>query len=447
VFKNTSVIAVAAVLVFAHAASAQNFSFDARRIGMGSPGGGQNLGSKMIQEENKYIAIPLPFGLIQVFQSLDVLNPSNDKFNLVRAIELMSSPIHYTFGRSSDTAGGRDFVVDVRNGDLSRDLNDYKGVIPVNQPASEGLYADTWGYTIKLRRGAGGAFQGIFVGGGPYVAVRTEPSIDPRLTAILTPGERVYVPSTALTAQDETQVEAAGAFTGGYRARIALPALSNDRDGIYVALNFNYLRGFRYEDMDARLRMDTDRNGLLTVNPLLLPPLFVSRTNSSTGRGVAVDFGVGAVVSNWEFGFGANGIGNHIDWTDVERTTYFQTALISAGGSDLLTGTTIPVADVRVELPVDYKANVGYDVERWAAVVEFGHGFNGKSFHSGAEYRFGRFDVRGGGAYAREMWNPSGGVGLNMSPRVSLDAAIYSNAANVERKRHPALALSIRLNR
>jgi hypothetical protein len=69
VFKNTSVIAVAAVLVFAHAASAQNFSFDARRIGMGSPGGGQNLGSKMIQEENKYIAIPLPFGLIRCFRA------------------------------------------------------------------------------------------------------------------------------------------------------------------------------------------------------------------------------------------------------------------------------------------------------------------------------------------------------------------------------------------
>lgn len=57
----------------------------------------------------------------------------------------------------------------------------------------------------------------------------------------------------------------------------------------------------------------------------------------------------------------------------------------------------VPVGDVRVELPVDYRANVDYDVERWAAVAEFGRGFQGKS----------------------------------------LDVALYANSANVERKRNP----------
>jgi hypothetical protein len=45
------------------------------------------------------------------------------------------------------------------------------------------------------------------------------------------------------------------------------------------------------------------------------------------------------------------------------------------------------------------------------------------------------------------MWNPSGGVGLNLSPRVALDVAMYANSANVERKRNPAIAFSLRLNR
>ena len=225
-------LGVVTFFVVVSSAFAQNFSFDARRIGMGSPGGGQNLGSKMIQEENKYIAIPLPLGLIQVFQNIDLLDPTNDKFNLVRAIELVSSPLHYTFGRADDTVGGRDFVVDVRNGNLSRDLNDYKGVIPVNQPVSEGLYADNWGGTIKFRRGAGGTFQGIYLGAGPYLAVRTEPAIDERLTSLLSPGERVYFPNTALTAQDNTQVEAAGAaraegFAALFPAGDALRAVGN----------------------------------------------------------------------------------------------------------------------------------------------------------------------------------------------------------------------------
>ena len=79
----------------------------------------------------------------------------------------------------------------------------------------------------------------------------------------------------------------------------------------------------------------------------------------------------------------------------------------------------MPVGDVRVELPIDYRANVGYDVDRWAAVAEFGRGLQGKSFHGGGEIRLGTIDVRGGAVYSRELWNPAGGVGLNMSDRAS----------------------------
>jgi hypothetical protein len=44
------------------------------------------------------------------------------------------------------------------------------------------------------------------------------------------------------------------------------------------------------------------------------------------------------------------------------------------------------------------------------------------------------------------MWNPAGGVGFNLNERISLDAAVYSNSANVERKRRPAIAVSLRFN-
>jgi hypothetical protein len=49
--------------------------------------------------------------------------------------------------------------------------------------------------------------------------------------------------------------------------------------------------------------------------------------------------------------------------------------------------------------------------------------------------------------YSRELWNPAAGVGFNMSPGTSLDVALYSNSANVERKRNPAIAVSLRFNR
>jgi len=92
---------------------------------------------------------------------------------------------------------------------------------------------------------------------------------------------------------------------------------------------------------------------------------------------MAIDVGVGAVVNNWEFGFGANGLANRIEWSDAVRTSYFHANLLTGDG-ELTEGVPVPVGDVRVELPVDYRANVGYDVERWAAVAEFGRGMQGE---------------------------------------------------------------------
>ena len=183
-----------ASLFFVNTASAQNWSFDARKIGM-SPTGGENLASRMIEEENDYRAIVLPFGLIQVFRDFDRLNPSNDEFDIARTVEYAAAPLHYTIGRDSSDSKADDFLVDIANGELSRDLNDYNGFIPVNQL------------------------------------------------------------------------------------------------------------------------------GLLTVNPFLPAPLLVSRIHADSGTGMAIDVGVGAVIRNWEVGFGANGISNFIDWTDAEQTT------------------------------------------------------------------------------------------------------------------------------
>jgi hypothetical protein len=447
--KHLSLVVCVLLAVLVRTAAAQNWSFDARKVGLGSPTGGENVASKMIEEEREYRSLVLPFGLIQVFRDFKKLNPSNDEFDLVRTIEFAAAPIHYTIGRDTSDSKADDFIVDIGNGELSRDLNDYKGFIPVNQPPAAGLAAPTWGKTFRVREGARGSFHGVYVGAGPYVSMRTAPVFDEQLISVLSEGERVYLPNTQFTAFDTTQGQLAMAIVGGYRGRFAWPSgvgLGTDREGLYLAANYNYLHGFRYEDIDFRLRIDTDGAGLLTVNPFLPPPLFISRTNAESGTGMAVDLGVGAVVNNWELGFGANGLGNRIEWSNVEQTTYFHANLL-AGDGDLVEGVPIPVGDVRVELPVDYRANVAYDLERWAAVAEFGRGLQGKSFHGGGEYRFGPVDVRGGAVYSRELWNPAAGLGLNVSATTSIDLALYSNSANVERKRNPAIAVSLRFNR
>jgi hypothetical protein len=403
----------------------------------------------MIEEEQLYGTLVLPFGLIQVFRDFDKLNPSSDEFDLIRTIEYAASPLHYTIGRDTSDSFADEFIVDVGNGELNRDLNFYKGFVPVNQPAAGGLASPTWGRTFRLRTAADGSFQGVYAGAGPYVSMRTAPVIDPRLTQILTPGAPVYVPNAQLFMTDITEGQLALAIAGGYRARIAWPesmGSGSEREGLYVGADYKYLHGFRYETFDFRLRLDTNSAGLLTLTPPPPPPLQVNRFSSESGRGMAIDVGVAAVLNRWEFGVGANGIANRINWSDVETTPYFHTNLVTGQG-DLTEGPTVPLGDVRVELPIDYRANIGYATDQWRAVLEVGRGIQGESLHGGGEYRFTWFDVRGGAVYSRELWNPAGGIGIDLSPTISVDVAVYSNSANIERKRNPAIAVSLRFNR
>jgi hypothetical protein len=108
---------------------------------------------------------------------------------------------------------------------------------------------------------------------------------------------------------------------------------------------------------------------------------------------------------------------------------------------------TAPVGttDVRVELPVDYRGDVSYRTGRYSVTVEGGHGFGGTSFHGGIERQSERMDVRGGLRYALQRWNPTGGVGFNLTPRVSVDVAAFGTSANIEGTRRLALAASIRI--
>jgi hypothetical protein len=168
----------------------------------------------------------------------------------------------------------------------------------------------------------------------------------------------------------------------------------------------------------------------------------IVRNASSSGSGFAVDVGAAAVINSWELGLGVNGIGNRIDWSDVERTPYALNSLFTGG--EFVDFPTTPVADARVELPVEVRGNVAYHAESWTAIAEFGDGFNGTSLRGGFEQRFDRIELRGGARYLQERWEPTGGVGFNLSDLFGIDVAAFGTSANLERKRHLAIALSLR---
>lgn len=231
------------------------------------------------------------------------------------------------------------------------------------------------------------------------------------------------------------------AVTGGYRGRFTWPGARSTREGVYIAANYNYLRGFLYENDAMNIRLATDRFGLLTTTS----SVFIDRQHATRGTGFSLDVGAGVVYDRWEVGFGANGLSNHIDWTGVQRNTLQLASLTATGGSFMQTA-TIALPDARVELPVDYRGNITYDAGHWSATAEAAHGFGGASFHGGYEHRFGPFEARGGARYTFGMWNPTAGIGVDLSRKVSVDVAAFGTTTNIELKRQLALAASIRIN-
>jgi hypothetical protein len=194
-----------------------------------------------------------------------------------------------------------------------------------------------------------------------------------------------------------------------------------------------------------RLLLETDPAGLLrTVSTS--QPLTIGHQTSTSGHGFAVDIGAGAVIDRLAVSFAANGVGNRITWTGVEQTTYSLNSLLSGNGA-FLESAQRSLGDVRVELPIDYRANVSYRVEPLWILAEIGHGFGGTSFHGGVEKRFERVALRGGARYTLRDWNPTGGIGFDLTRRIGLDLGAFGTSANIERKRRLAFAASIRIRR
>ncbi len=182
---------------------------------------------------------------------------------------------------------------------------------------------------------------------------------------------------------------------------------------------------------------------MLTVNLSQGVPVSILRHTSSQGSGFAIDMGVSGVIDRWEVGIGINGIANRMDWTGVERTDYVLDSLFSGG--DFVDLPRTSTGDARVELPVDIRANGAYNADVWTGIVEYGHGYNGTSVRAGYEHRFNRLQLRGGGRYINDRWEPTGGVGFNLSQGFGVDVAAFGTSANLERKRHVAIAVSLRL--
>ena len=148
--------------------SAQNYTFDARRVALGGAGGTPNLASKMVERQRRYKSILIPVGLVRVLKNVRVFYPNREDFDFSRAVEYAYSPIHFVFGRSEDQTL-RTFFRDIVHAQLQADLNTYRGFELDPSVSAEGLISENWGKTFTVHQGDR-SFQGIYAGAGPYLA-------------------------------------------------------------------------------------------------------------------------------------------------------------------------------------------------------------------------------------------------------------------------------------
>ncbi|HEX4998197.1 MAG TPA: hypothetical protein VFY29_08230 [Terriglobia bacterium] len=442
-----AVVGVSALLA-ATPAYSQNFTTDARRIGMGAIGGNESEASKLAGDSRQYRSIGIPLGLIQVVKNTKIFNPSEDDFNPIRAMEYIANPMHITFNRDSGGAGDR-LVTDLINSGFSTDLSVYKGFTPSPNIDAAGLLSPSWGMTFKVAR-HGDGYQGIYVGAGPYASVGTNLDIDQTLINYLGDPNAPAPANTTFMIGDVTGIQGAVAITGGYRARLPLSLAhlssgNNGRNGVYVAANFNYLHGLRYENADLDVMIQTDSTGHLTLMPSS-NPIVVDHLWAESGKGYSVDVSTDIVVDRWNAGFAVEGIGNRIDWNDLSREQWALTSL-TTGVDFVKTPLAAPTGSLKVTLPVRYAANAGVNVGGGLfAAAEYRHGLQNNEFHGGAEYPFMFLEFRGGLRYSRPKWNPTVGLGLNLGKRVGIDVAGFGTTTNVEHDRKAAIALSLRIN-
>ncbi len=430
-------------------AFSQNLVPDARRIGMGAVGNQGNLASELVEEQRPYRSFVIPLGLFQVLKNFQVFNPDDPAFDPVRAVENLSSPMHIIFNRGTSGAGSN-LVGDLVNGRFSRDLNSYRGFAPASEIDAQGLWSPSWGKTFRFSGEAGaGTSHGVFVGAGPYVALGTNVKIDQNLLDILSSSTNVYRPNSTFTIGDITTGQGAIAITGGYRGKLAVfdnaQTGGNTRDGLYIATDYHYLHGIHYDTVDLNVRFGTDQAGQVTLQPTSTP-IDIGRTSGKKGRGFAIDLGTAVIVKNWNFSFGANGVGNRIVWESLRSEQLVLRSLFQ-GGNFVRTSLPSPGAERSVSLPVQYAAAGGYSSDRWAAQTEVSHGLQDLSVRNGVEYKVGRLAVRGGSRYQLDRWHLSTGAGVNLTKRFGIDMAIYQTTANIERKQQIGLALSLRLDR
>src|SRR6187402_1002231 len=438
--RHVCLAAVCAALLGAVAvpdARAQSSTGDAREVALG----GVDYAGRILADSSgpPSPGFVVPLGLLQLLKDRDALRIGSDRFDPSLVLEYSAVPTHWVIGRRPSLPRAR-FIDDIRGAHLSPDLNVYRGFKPAATLDGGGRLSPAVGKTFTVRRTPRVTHQ-AFAGAGPYLTIQTQGLFDERLVGLLGASSPGYLPDAALRIGNQSTGQAAAQFTGGYRAQLAVgPPGGNSHIEFFA--DYNYLRGFRYEDVDIDLRIATDARGLVAFDSPDASRLAIDRITSTSGSGLSVDLAVTAVFDRWRVAVRADGVGNHLDWRKAWQREY-EMAQLGGGSDSLRTIAAGGAGDVRVTVPVELRLQGAYRDQSWGAVVELEDGFQGATGSAGLERRFASLELRGGARLVHEVVLPSAGVSLRAGP-VWIDIGAAVTMANLEQQRNIIAATSLR---
>ncbi len=452
----TGVVAVAlALLVLApllpRPASAQ-FSFDARRYGMGGvslsrDGNARRYNPAYHAVKNKnHIAgapkfsIPVPLGLIRFLKDHPInqlghdsmFDPKSPAFNPVALLNVIfNPPIFYEVKKAPLPTNDVSFTIG-RN-QLIIDLGATKVLIPEQE---FGL-----GTTSRLLD-VGAGFAGFNVGVMGFLQYDVGFTLDTTLRNFLV-NDSTARPNTAYFVNVDGTAQAGFAPTVSYAGRLTHGAGGQDTDdGFYVGGALHYYLGATYGRGIGPAGFTTGAPPVLgsTPSPLLNGDVFTS--NKPFGRGVGGDVGVVWISGPFEVGAGVNDIGAELTWSHSK----IQHFVYDNAGDSIATIIVSADTSLKTKLPITYIGNaalhMGTGTTVGGDVVNSGRG---TVIHVGVEQRTGPFAVRGGVSRDQRKKMQFGfGGGLRLGP-IGLDVGFFthSNSLSTQRAITMATAISI----
>jgi len=449
----TGVFALAlAVLIAVPARPARaQFSFDARRIGMG--GVSLNRDGNLRRFNPAYravkdragtggakLTIPVPLGLIKFFKDHPInqlgddpmFNPDSAAFNPVELVNLVFNlPIFLEIRAAPTPVNDIEFTVG-RNA-LVVDLGAAQVLIPEDQfglGASSRLLDP--GISIKGFRISVLGFEQHDVG---FL-------LGDSLRAFLKDADSART-NTTYNVLGDALVQGGLAPTLSFAGRLT-GAGSDNEDGIYLGAAIRSYYGAGYFRADGSAGFTTGDTLFAGPNPVS-PQLdfFTYRDNDLSktfGRGIGGDVGVVLISGPLELGLGVNDIGAELTWKDtrIERTV-FDTA-----GDSLATTLVANNVESKTKLPISYVANAAFRMSTGTTVGgDIVNNGRGTVIHVGAEQRMGPFAVRGGVSRdQRKKMQFGWGGGLRLGP-LGLDVGFWTHSNSFSTRRAITMATSI----